>query len=693
MRSLIVAVVAGLLLTAGSEARAEWPNLRGRDPERQAELAERVAGLRDERPRLFSSEAELQAVRARIDQSDELQEVYGWLLEWARSDHYYENLWATPNQLIAASVAYRLENRDPAIGRHAAEIADFLIEAEGDSWTWPRIAKGLAVYYDWVYDDLTPAERKRVGEAALHAARQCYDTWRHTEFNNHLYLEYGPLIYVGLSLRDEDINDADARQMLLDGLELMYDNFLPAHALVSGGSGGWLEGMSYHAFYAYEFGQQIQALHHAGGHPIWETSDVLGGDGEWLVRSRRPFDGARVAVADVGPRDPVGRQLTQYLPVLIDGRRDGWARWYMDEMKAEVERRHEAGAPYIRVGSAWWPYVLWYDPAVEPVDLAAQPLARHFTGIGWATMRSDWSEQATFAVFVCPPVHTGGHQQADYNHFAIHHNGRLAIDSGNYEADAHRANYYARSIAHNTVLVHDPDEPFSGGSWGGGKAGAGANDGGQRYTFGPDRVADITEKWRFGKIRQFDNDDRVTVVVGDATNAYREGKVREFTRAFVYLRPNVFVVFDRVESSDAAFAKTWLLHTVNEPSVAEGHLVATDLEGSLTVQTLLPADATTTRVGGEGRAFEVAGVNYPPSEEYDADEAGRWRIEVQPGEPAERDYFLHVLATGTADEPVVPETVVHETDDAVRISVDVDGQPWTLTFNKTGALTPQIDAP
>ena len=38
-------------------------------------------------------------------------------------------------------------------------------------------------------------------------------------------------------------------------------------------------------------------------------------------------------------------------------------------------------------------------------------------------------------------------------------------------------------------------------------------------------------------------------------------KLEHFTRQFVYLRPEVFVIFDRVVSTRAEFPKRWLLHT------------------------------------------------------------------------------------------------------------------------------------
>jgi len=57
---------------------------------------------------------------------------------------------------------------------------------------------------------------------------------------------------------------------------------------------------------------------------------------------------------------------------------------------------------------------------------------------------------------------------------------------------------------------------------------------------------------------------------GDATRSYSPHKLDQFTRQLVYLRPEVFVVFDRVVSTKAEFPKRWLLHTNDMPAPLDG---------------------------------------------------------------------------------------------------------------------------
>ena len=74
----------------------------------------------------------------------------------------------------------------------------------------------------------------------------------------------------------------------------------------------------------------------------------------------------------------------------------------------------------------------------------------------------------------------------DLGHFSIYYKGHLALDSGIYQGkDADNGwgkenyvNYYSRTIAHNSLLIYDPDEPKPVGGW---KEKAKARDGGQIF--------------------------------------------------------------------------------------------------------------------------------------------------------------------------------------------------------------------
>lgn len=111
-------------------------------------------------------------------------------------------------------------------------------------------------------------------------------------------------------------------------------------------------------------------------------------------------------------------------------------------------------------------------------------------------------------------------------------------------------------------------------------------------------------------------------------------------------------------------------------------------DGRLAVETLLPRASEILSIGGPGHEFEIDGVNYPPKKNYDPDEAGRWRIEVSPSEPALRDYFLHVLSTSEARSREWPSVSV--TEDEETVTVTVSDHDIEVRLAKTGRLAPKI---
>jgi len=691
---VILAVALGLVLTVfPAAALGEWPDLRLRNPEDQRALAPKLQLIPRTHPRIFiRSEADLEPVRKRIRNNPQVAQAYQYLLKWARSDHYYENLWVTPLQLQAAVVAYRLEKKDPKIKEHCLQIMDFLVKTDGDSWTWPRIAKGLAMAYDWLYEDLTPAQRRKYGERALYAAKQCYGTWRHSDFNNHLYLEYGPILYVGVALYGDGFDEKAVRQVALDGLELLFKHYIPAHEYVNRGDGGWHESMSYSAFFTYEFAQIVELWASASGEDLWKDFNGLRGEAYYQVYNLRPFDHHRVHVADLGGPDPVDWQILAYLPLMARRYRDGLARYWSDWLLTESRRKAREGDKYALDGYRFWPYVLWYDPEVPVVKPAELPLAHIFRGYGWVSMRSGWTKDATFALFICSPTWYGGHQHCDNNSFIIHKYAPLALDTGVYDtAKGHRANYFARTIAHNTITIFDPAEKFTGGDWGGRPDVPVTNDGGQVYMGGPDLVSQVGPGTPYDRaeILAYELTDTYTYAAGDATRSYSPHKVREFVRAFLHLRPDIFVVFDRVEAAKAEFKKRWLLHSQNQPRLSSDTFLIVNGPGKLWGRTLLPAEVTYTTVGGPGKEFWCDGKNWPPQKPLRND-TGRWRLEVSPRRPARRDYFLHLLYATASTDTDYPKAEVEETDQAVTLTIHHKGTTYTVTFTKEGPLTGSV---
>jgi heparin/heparan-sulfate lyase len=199
-----------------------------------------------------------------------------------------------------------------------------------------------------------------------------------------------------------------------------------------------------------------------------------------------------------------------------------------------------------------------------------------------------------------------------------------------------------------------------------------ANDGGQYWpNNGRDHPRDLetlldtANGYKMGEVRAraFGPDFKTpdySYISGDITPAYAAQKVSRVERSMVCFsrkgtsNPAVLVVYDQVTSTNASFKKRWLLHSIQQPIISgrtitilrnEAHYSGDgNYSGKLVVQSLLPQDASITRIGGPGYEFWVQSVstNYATTKGNGA-EPGAWRVEVLPNRDSLHTEFLHVL--------------------------------------------------
>jgi heparin/heparan-sulfate lyase len=309
---------------------------------------------------------------------------------------------------------------------------------------------------------------------------------------------------------------------------------------------------------------------------------------------------------------------------------------------------------------------LWRDPDLKPLPLADLPLSRYMgSPYGWMVARTGWDASSVIAEMRVNVYNFGGHQHRDAGDFSIYYKGPLSLHTGMYQGTPggfggpHHVNYYTRTIAHNSLLIYDPEEPV-----GRSRGADNSNDGGQRGVnsgMGPNVLEDmLTSRHKTGEVlgHDFGSDPKnpaYTYLKGDITAAY-SSKVKDVERSFVFLNfgagaavPAALVVFDRVVSANPSFQKFWLLHSIEEPAI-EGNTARVALggngwNGQLVNTTVLPeaANARLSKVGGPGKEFWVFGKNYAETKNPPNPESGAWRVELSPKQPAATDLFLNVI--------------------------------------------------
>jgi hypothetical protein len=306
--------------------------------------------------------------------------------------------------------------------------------------------------------------------------------------------------------------------------------------------------------------------------------------------------------------------------------------------------------------------------------------------MGVAIARGDFAD-GTVAALKCSPIYLHNHCHRDQNQLTIYHKGDLAIDSGAYDGyeTPHWYNYYIRTIAHNTIVVHDPEEQMIS------RGTVYANDGGQRFVnepdFAPRTLADLTKTvFSDGRILDYREGQGWSYVCGDASNCYRPRKLKRFLRHVVFVldwpqqSAVSLVVLDDVELARPGLLPRYLLHTMEKPTVDGNCIVAQHSGGRLTVHVLLPDAPRIKTIGGPGREFEVDGRNYPLSNEVPGPQtAGKWRVEVAPASAdATRVRFLTVLVpTDAAAAPVPPPRMLADDAGLVVSQGDLCVGLWT----------------
>jgi heparin/heparan-sulfate lyase len=378
----------------------------------------------------------------------------------------------------------------------------------------------------------------------------------------------------------------------------------------------------------------------------------------WIYTTRP--DGQRLRAGDTfASSAPRGQPWSQYIGTLLT------ASYYGDGILLDQFQRQGGSG-----GNETIFEVLWRDTALASKSISTLPLSRYFDSpFGWMIARTGWDENAVIAEMKINEYNFVNHQHLDAGAFQIYYKGALAMDSGLYQGGSsgaygspHCLNYYWRTIAHNSLLVYDPNEKFGGRGYG--------NDGGQRLPHGRSEARNLgvllapENGYRTGKVlaHGFGPDAQTpdfTFLQGDLTEAYGK-KVRQVTRSFVFLNlrnaqvPAAMVIFDRVVSANPAFRKYWLLHTLEEPRVDSTSAVVDCTQhgnsGRLILNVLLPSagNQDLNKVGGPGKEYWVFGQNYandvdPKRLERSSMETGAWRLELSPKAAAAEDLFLNVM--------------------------------------------------
>lgn len=605
------------------------------------------------------------------------------------------NGWRVPEDILCCGLAYLVEREH---GREHRPYADLILRQWGNGAIISN-PKGStfgyhAIAYDWIYDALSPQERKTFGDAlggwlryftgepkiTLKGGHWEYNqTWGPVHFNvMNARDAIAPKLMVALAIRDAGTKYEDDARSFLDS----WNARIPAECIPAFNrmGGVWSESYGHGEYgpvlvipYAFEAwrsatGQDLLGQVKSWGYPVEEP--------RWVAYTMMPHNDRTAWIDDGDGARPAG--FAAAAPML----HDGLSQWFSDRGK-------EWGAPR-------WQRIACYDPSIPATPSSSLPLAYCLAGAGHVYMRSAWNDpNATWAFFGCGPQYAG-HSRDDEGHFLISKRGALVSRQG---GQGHNdTDYYSGgSLIYNIVTIYDPQEQFRRNK-------NNENDGGLvRHVYETNGLPR-----QRGRLTAFENNSRYTYAAADITAGYNSAKAREVTRQFLYLRgeKEFFVVFDRVEATRVEFRRHFFLHLPTEPTIRDtlttwlslpeadgdrgGERILSTGRSRMFLRTLLPAGAEIVRRGGQGQ--EAWGHPLEKTAQYNHTAPGRskppicpWRLEV--GDPGDgsRTLFLHVFEI--ADEQATQPTEVRFVSPA---GVDI-GDRWQVRFEANGKLAGKVN--
>ncbi len=625
-------------------------------------------------PRLLVKQSELADIKLRMSSPDfaAIREAFNQQRSFSTDGVSADG---NPKEAIrqkmeAQALSYLIDpTQEKEAGKNAINLAKAYLPSinklsgyEGNSWAYEAVF-GAALVYDWCYPLLSNEDKTVLAmelKRVCCLGEYCPFTKVKKEYLTGHYCEMAPTVFLamGLAIHDEDptIFDTEYKEQV--------DSFAPSRNLLYK-SGAFHQGSQYlHVRYGNEILQAF-ILDKVGLNPYSsENSAVTFRDIYAQIPQKTDMDG--MPEGDCHNHIDMGDLYQQFIPLAASLSKDGFLQSYA---KLKLNRLEVLSARAF----------IYYNPTIPSKPFDYLGLTRFFpspSGImiartKWDLDRKDYNSNAMVVLMNMREYNARNHVHLDDGNFSIYYKGHLAIDAGIYQGKEEEngwgkedyINYYIRTVAHNSLLILDPNEPTPLEGW---NKKTKSRDGGQ-FSFSNKAWSTSQQMIAGGKNAQIMANEIAEGVMpdysylkGDMTPCYNvpknvaiyPAKVDTVRRSFVFLNlknetiPGALIVMDKVVSTNASFKKSWLLHAQNEPTIKNGKIIVENTNngrnGKLQDDILLPElnNQNIESIGGEGKEYWVDGKNWGTVTQEDA---GRWRIELSPKQASKSDNFLNVI--------------------------------------------------
>lgn len=455
--------------------------------------------------------------------------------------------------------------------------------------TWPthdllgsQVLTALSMGYDVLYDVLPLSVKSRMLECIERQMRIGLERWpgrvEARQVDNHFWqMELAGNFSAALAT----IHDS---KIAMDMLEYTYELFIARFPNLSTKyDGGWAEGMGY-------FGVNKSCVVDMA---LW-MKKIAGADVFQMPWYKNlsdfytyfaPVNGQIAGFGDMHDRRKNGNGEGISAAFILSCESHDLAANYrlLSQLKTV-----KAPSDYLKDIEPWYQIVNNVKLELEKLELPQfMPNEKVFYSTGLAAMHNDIKkvEKGTSVYFRSSPFGAKGHMHANQNSFNIARKGeRIFYSTGYYTsfADPHSMTSYRNTRASNTILINGCGQAF----------------GHEGYGF----------------IKRFLAGEEITYVCGDATAAYKptvdkqflsmnagsgvketkeygvgDARLKLFERHLVFIRPDIVVVYDVLESEQDC-DWTFLLHTMKDQQP--------DIDGTGTLRVNTPLNSACVNVFG-----------------------------------------------------------------------------------------------
>jgi hypothetical protein len=413
--------------------------------------------------------------------------------------------------------------------------------------------------------------------------------------------------------------------------------FFNTYPVWSDADGGWHEGASYWSSYQNRFTWWADVMREGMGIDAYDKPyySKVGYYAMYLM----PLGKLGGGFGDLTARR-TARSNVPLVSTFAAQAQNGHWQWYVERL----------GGP--KPADGYIGFIRGQLPEVKPIPPDDLPTSRLFSGTGQAYLNTNLTnaDESVQLVFKSSPFGTQSHGYEANNSFLLWAYGkRLLIRSGyrdGYGSDHHRNWMWStRSVNNITVNGHGQ---------------------GKR-----------TAKAR-GEIIAFKTTPEIDVVIGEAGSAY-EPPLERFTRAIIFVKPELVIVYDRLEAKEPSTYEYWL-HAINKINVENQHRIRIK-NGDVVcdIDFLTPS-----------------GLSFVQTDQYDPNPRPRitlreWHLTATTSEESKRMEFITLYRPHKERDNLVGEAILHSVPGGYVLKATQSGQNLTALLSSDDTTTIESD--